>query len=101
MVKNDADEEVFKEMEVHRIDAMVRMLCGLNAMGKWKADIDVENKKMRVKCNMEVEYKCMKVNMEKMSGEQLRIRMVIHDEWNIEKYRSSRWKIEISEVTRR
>ena len=50
---------------------------------------------------MEVEYKCMKVNMEKMSGEQLRIRMVIHDEWNIEKYHLSRWKIEISEVTRR
>ena len=56
MVKNDADEEVFIEMEVYRVDAMVRMLCGLNAMGKWKADIDVENKKMRVKCNMEGEY---------------------------------------------
>ena len=41
MVKNDADEEVFIEMEVYRIDAMVRMLCGLNAMGKWKADRDV------------------------------------------------------------
>ena len=56
MVKNDADEEVFIEMEVYRVDAMVRMLCGLNAMGKWKADIDVENKKMRVKCNIEGEY---------------------------------------------
>ena len=53
---------------------------------------------MRVKCNIEGEYKCMKVNMEKINGEQFRIRIVIHDEWNIEKYCLSRWKIEISEL---
>ena len=70
-------------------------------MEKIKLDIDVENKKMKLKCKVDGEDKCMKVNMEKMSGEQFRIRIVIHNEWNTEKYCLSRRKIEISEVTRR
>ena len=49
VIENDADEEVFLEMEVYEVDAMVPILCGLDTMDKWKSDIDVENKKMKVK----------------------------------------------------
>ena len=65
IVKNDPDEEEFLEMEVYGFDAMVAMLCGLNALEKWKADLKVETKKMKVKCNVESEDRCMRVNMEK------------------------------------
>ena len=80
MVKNYAYEEDLLEMEVYGFDVMVAMLCGLNALEKWKADLKVETKKMRVKCNVEGKHKFMRVNMEKMSGEHFRINMVIHNE---------------------
>ena len=32
VVKNDADEEIFLEMEVYEVDAMVPMLYGLDTM---------------------------------------------------------------------
>ena len=46
VVKSEDGKEVFLEIDVYEVDAMVPMLCGKDAMEKWKAVIDVEEKTM-------------------------------------------------------